>query len=533
MRKAWFANGLHRSFWLHVRSPCKHHASSDKKVSSLLIRKPSLFRYIFCFFFLAFSGCMVGPNYRIPIEKLPLRFAEDRTICHENPCLVNEDLAHWWVFFDDPFLNELLRESLCHNFDLKIAVENIVQARANFWVQVANTLPELDSDIQVTRSRISETIDNGINNNNTAINIPPIQSFYQAGLDLIWTIDVFGGLRRAARAALANWEASVENARGVRVLILSEVATTYTNICALQQLTEVGRRAVRLDTDLLALNKALFAAGLVNEQAVETALANLETDRAALYALEVTARQAIYSLAVLVGRPPETFLEQFAFPRPIPSGGGKVPVGLPSDLLRRRPDIRSAERQIAAATEQIGVAVASLFPQIALTGSSATYSSNPLQGANIGFASSSFSKWFTAPSLIWGIGAVASLPLWDWGKRCATIRQQVSIEHQAFYTYEKTVISALEEVESDLVAYFQEERRLGSLRIAADADERNFKLAADLYQAGLTDFMQVLTAEETWLNSVTTLISSQQALTVDLINLYQSLGGGWECSYMP
>jgi len=481
-------------------------------------------RFLLSLLFLL-SGCLVGPNYKPPVELLPDTFSENRSM---DQCCIDENLAHWWTVFNDPLLNDLLAESLLRNFDLRIAIEKICQARANYRVQVAQIFPELDADVQVTRSRTSQTL-----TSTSAFDFPPIQSFYQAGIDAIWQIDIFGGLRRAARSAYNSWEASIEDARTVRVLILSEIAMTYTNIRALQQLQEIATQKVKLDEATLKLGNDLFEAGLTNEQEIETDIATLEDDRAALLVFDIQLKQAIYSLAVLVGRPPETFLEQFSSLEPIPNGCGKVPVGLPSDLLRRRPDIRSAERNLAAATEQIGVAVANLFPQLSLTGSSASFSANPLQGANIGFASNFFTKWFTAPSRIWGIGLLSSWPFFDFGKRRALVDEQVSIEHQSLLNYEKTVISALQEVESDLVAYFNEEIRLQSLNLAVEANRRSLDLISDLYQAGLNNLSQVLAAEEIWLNSLIDFTSSQQALTINLIALYKALGGGWECSYMP
>lgn len=472
------------------------------------------------------SGCLVGPNYRPPVELMPTVYSENRE--GETEVIADEDLAHWWSSFDDPFLNELLAESLRGNFDLMIALERVCQARAVYWVQVTNFLPEIESDAQATHSRTSQTLAN-----TSSFHIPPIQNFFQAGLDAIWQIDLFGGLRRAARAAHRTWEATAEDARAVRIVLLSEVAVTYTNICSLQQEVAIAAQTVRLDEDLLSLSITRFEAGLTNEQEVEGALATLDVDKAALLLLQTSLKQAIYSLAVLLGRPPETFLEQFIVDRPIPNALGKIPVGLPSDLLRRRPDIRSAERQIAAATEQIGVAVASLFPQISLTGSSSSFSANPLQGANFGYASNTLSKLFTAPSNIWGFGALVTLPIFDFGKRLATIEQQVSLEHQALLTYEKTVIAALQEVESDLVAYFNEQERLQNLSHEVEANRRTFDLVSDLYQAGLADFTQVLQAEEIWLTSFGNLTVSQQALTNNLIAVYKALGGGWECCYTP
>lgn len=470
------------------------------------------------------SGCMVGPNYRQPEPVMPTVFYENR---QEETNDIEEDLSCWWNSFNDPFLNELLAETLQGNFDLKIVLEKIYQARATFWTQVAALLPEIDSDAQAIRSRTSQTL-----TTSRFLRFPAIQNFYQIGLDAIWEIDLFGGLRRAERAAYCTWQSIAEEARNVRIVVLSEVATIYTNICALQQNVDIAQQTIALDQDLLSLATTRFQAGVTNQQEVEGALAILEADRAALLSIETSLKQAVYSLAVLLGRTPESLVEQFAIPRAIPNALGKIPIGLPSDLLRRRPDIRSAERQIASATEQIGVAVADLFPKISLTGSSSSFSSNPLQGSNFGYASNSFNKLFTAPSRIWGLGALISLPIFDFGKRLAVIDEQISLEYQALFNYEKTVIAALQEVESDLVAYFNEEQRLMDLNREETAYRKSLDLTVNLYQAGLASYTQVLQAKETWLTSLISISNSQQALTVNLIALYKALGGGWGCCDM-
>ena len=469
---------------------------------------------------------MVGPDYQTPVSCMPNGFIEERVDQTEERA--DENLAHWWTAFNDPFLNELLDEALQANFDLGIALEKVCQARAAFWVQFTDLLPEIEAAGQATRSRTSQSL-----TTSNFLHIPPIQSFYQVGFDAIWEIDIFGGLRRAARAAHASWEATAEDARNIRIVVLSEVAITYANICALQQTVVNAAQTVRLDEEVYSLATERFQAGLTNLQEQESALATLEGARADLLTAQTSLKKAIYSLGVLLGRPPESVVEQFEVIRPIPYASGKVPLGLPAELLRRRPDIRSAERQLAAATENIGVAVAELFPKFSLTGSTSSFSSNPLQGANVGFVSNMLSKLFTAPSRIWGIGGLVSLPLFDFGQRLATIKEYSSLEHQALFTYEKTVITALQEVESDLASYFNEEERMFHLSREMEASQKAWDLVLDLYQAGLANYTQVLQTEQVWLNAINALTSSQQALATDLISLYKALGGGWECSYMP
>lgn len=469
------------------------------------------------------TGCMVGPDYVTPDTSMPVEYSEehlDRTFP-----VADEELIQWWTIFQDPFLDQLLEEALGGNFDYRIALEQISQARAQYWVQFTQILPELDSDTQASRFRTSESFASQTTSTTPAIS--PYQNFFQCGFDAIWEIDLFGGLRRAARAAYDIWEATEEEARAVKITILSEVANTYAIICAFQKKVDIAAQVVALDKDLFSLSRERLASGLTNEQEVEAACAALEADQAALKGLEITLRQTVYSLATLLGREPETLLSDFQMERPIPRAEGRIPTGIPGELLRRRPDIRSAERQLAAATEQIGVAVASLYPVVSLTGSSSSFSANPLQGANIGWSSDTLNKLFSPKSRIWGIGGLVTFPVFDFGKRRAAIGVQVSLEQQTYLAYQKTVISALQEVEQALTAYFNDEERLRSLHRELQANKRTLDLVSDLYQAGLDDYTQVLLAKESWLASLNSYTDGQQALTTDLIAVYKALGGDW------
>lgn len=290
---------------------------------------------------------------------------------------------------------------------------------------------------------------------------------------------------------------------------------------------DIAAEVVALDAELLSLSFERFQAGLANEQEVDTFQATLDADKAVLDIAEIALKQTIYSLAVLLGRIPESVIEDFQIKRPIPYAGGKVPAGLPGDLLRRRPDIRVAERELAAAAEEVWVAVANMLPQLSLTGSSSTFAANPLQGANVGWSSDTFSKLFSGPSLIWGIGGIITWPVFDFGKRQAAVNVQVSLKYQAYTTYQKTVVAALQEVEQALTAYFNEEKRLDALTLEVRSNKRILDLTSDQFESGLADYTQVLEAREIWLASLNILTDSRQALTTDLIAIYKALGGDW------
>lgn len=483
------------------------------------------------------SGCKVGPNYSPPDTFVPIGFVEDQP--EKTTPVVDEDLVHWWEdTFNDPFLDQLLDEALFYNFDLRIAMERVFQARANYWVQFASILPDFISDFQATRFRRSQSFASGTNTGATAViptpastlgttTISPIQNFFQIGLDAVWEIDLFGKLRRTADSAYDTWEATVEDELGIKIVVLSEVANIYVTICYFQTKVELAKQLVEFDEGLADMSKVRFQSGLANEGEVVLTLSTLEADRAALLALDISLKQNIYSLAVLLGRTPESLVDDFAINRPIPMANGKIPETLPGDLLRRRPDIASAERRLAAQTELIGVAVAELFPTISLIGSSSSFAANPLQGANIGFSSDTFSKLFNSASRIWGIGTLITWPVFDFGKRYANVNIQKFIANQDYLTYQKTVITALQEVEIALATYFIEEKRLASFTKQAGLNKQNLDLISDQFQAGLADYTQILQARELWLRAINSLADSQQAIDIDVIAIYKAIGGNW------
>lgn len=468
-------------------------------------------------------GCMVGPNYTPPHTPMPPIYNEDRTnntVPNDN----DEALVKWWMIFNDPFLDLLLDEAIHNNLDYRIALEQVCQARSQYWIQFTQILPEFDATSTASRFRSSQSF---VNSQTAMTGISPVQSFFQIGFDAIWQIDLFGKLRRSARSAFDLWEATYDEARAVKIIILSEVANTYSTICSFQKKTNLSRQTVSLDKELFVLASSRFEAGLASKQEVDAIRSTLEKDESNLKTNETTLKLTIYSLAVLLGMPPETIIGDFNIQRPIPYAGDKIPVGVPGDLLRRRPDIQSAERQLAAATEEIGVAVAALFPEISLTGSSSSFAANPLQGANIGFSSSKLNKLFDSSSRIWGIGGLVTMPIFDFGKRSAAIDVQTSLAQQAYLNYQKTVIGALQETEQALVAYYNEEEKLQNLNREVKANYEILILTTDLYQSGLADYSQVLQAKELWLVSVNSLTDSEQALATDLIAIYKALGGDW------
>lgn len=477
---------------------------------------------------LLLSGCMVGPDYHPPETAMPGKFIEAHESLERSSS--ESSLCEWWKQqFNDPFLDSLISQAVRANFDFRIALEKILQARAQYRIERSHLWPEMDFNAVAVRSRNSQNFFSS--SSGSASILPIFQNFFQIGFDAIWEFDLFGKFRRSKRAAYYDWEASKESAQDVLISVISEVAQKYVTICALQQMIKLTLKKIHTDEEELALSNELFKSGIVNEIQVDTLLASLESDKAKLPPLETSLKQAIYGLAVLLGKQPEAFTSEFDEIRPIPLGKDKVPSGLPSDLLRRRPDIKQAERKLAAATEQIGVAVADLFPHISLTG--VTFSGGTLAGSGYGYESGAFNSLIKPSSRAWSIGPAIRWDIIDFGKTRGAVAVQNSLQRQALLAYEQTVITSLQDVEGALIAYFQEQNRRIVLNDQVKALDRSLQLDVDLYQAGLANEQLVLEARKVLIDSENSLIESEQALTSHLIALYKALGGNWECSYTP
>lgn len=471
--------------------------------------------------FLLLAGCMVGPKYQEPEMSMPAKFDES-----QEKIASNEDLKAWWTEFKDPLLDSLIAEALQANYDLRIAIEKIEQARAQFRIEKSYLWPEIDLNATATRTRISQNLfPHPPKASKTGTFFPVFLNIFQIGFDAIWELDLFGKFRRSKRAAYYTWEATKEDAESVLISLLSEVAVNYVSIRALQKKIDLTKRKIEADEKQLAITQDRFQIGLDNEIQITTLLSSIETDRTSLPVLETSFKQTVFALAYLLGRQPEGLLETFQEEGAIPSGIDKVPVGLPSDLLRRRPDIRSAERQLAAATEQIGVAVADLFPHISLTGLS--LGSGNRAGSFAGFEGAELNKVFKAPSRMFSFGAGMYWDILDFGRVRGQIAVKTALQKQALLTYEKTVIAALQDVEGALVAYCEEQKRRESFQEKVEADRRTWEITRGLYEIGLSDELQVLEAQKALLVSENSLTDSTQSLTSDLISLYKALGGNW------
>jgi NodT family efflux transporter outer membrane factor (OMF) lipoprotein len=452
------------------------------------------------------AGCTVGPNYKPPQTNAPPQWASPLSGGETNSATAD---IQWWKSFGDPELDSLIARAAESNLNLRAAWARVRQSRFQRNIVSANFWPTIDANASYTANRFSAT---GL------FPFPPGTSLeadqYQAGFDAAWELDIFGGTRRGVEAANAQIAAAEFGRRNLLLTVYGEVARNYIQARAFQRRLEVLRDNIKAQEQIVSLTRDLFSKGLANELDVQEGVSLLETTEAEEPTLQIGFRSSAYRVAVLLGRPPGELLEEFTNSAPLPPAPPSVPVGLPSDLIRRRPDIRQAERQLAAATANIGVATADLFPQFSLTG-------------NAGLESISASDWFSAGSRYWAAGPMVQWRIFDAGQIRANIHLQNARQEEALANYEQTVLVAFEDVENAMTSYAHEQTRRKSLERAVQADQQSVNLAEQLYRNGLADFLRVLESQRSLYQSEDALIESDQTVDSNLIALYKALGGGW------
>ncbi len=462
-------------------------------------------------FLVLVAGCAVGPDYEEPKLAMPVGWQEAQ---QKGVDIRPVEMARWWTTFNDPLLNSLVERAVKSNLDLRIAEARIREVRASRAVVASSAWPTLDVSASYKRNRTSE---NALALGSLAPqgggNVE--QDLFKTGFDASWEIDVFGGVRRSVEAADATIGASVESRRDVLVTLLGDVAKNYIDLRGFQRRLAVARANLKAQQDTLELTRIRFQAGLTSDLDVAQAEAQASTTTAQIPTLESALKQAAYSLDLLLGLSPGALWNDLANETTIPSLPPEVLVGLPSDLLRRRPDIRFAERQLAASTAQIGAAMADLFPKFSLTGAA-------------GLQSISASDWFTGRSRYWSIGPTISWPIFDAGRIRANIEVRNAQQEQALTQYEKTVLAAFGDVEKSLVNYSREQARQQALTNAVASNRRAVEMANELYVRGLNDFLNVLDTQRSLYAAENDLAQSEATMAANLVALYKALGGGWE-----
>jgi outer membrane protein, multidrug efflux system len=466
--------------------------------------------------FAAVAGCAVGPDYRKPDVAMPKQWRES-----VNDLPMSAYKSHWWHSFNDPELNRLVHEAVASNLDVKQAATRIRDARAQQTVAVAAALPSVTA-----RSNLSRRSNNlsSIGGGGGAGNLSTggggafgvggqIINIMQAGFDAQWELDIFGGIRRGIEAAEANVEAAVEDRHAVLVSLQGELARLYIQLRANQQLLAITRQDLASQQETLELTKIRNRAGLISTLDVSQQEALAADTEARLPGYQNAIHQSVHAISILLGKHPDALAPRLEREGVIPVNTA-VMTDLPSELLRRRPDIRRSERQVAAANAEIGVAVAELYPKFNLA-------------SFLGIQNTRISD-FTPVGKSWSAAASISMPIFNWGKLQANITSKKAQKEEYQLAYESTVLTALKEVEDALSACVQEKQRQQSIQTEVNANELSLHLSKERYRRGLTAFLDVLDSQRSLLQAKSNLIQSQAQQSQNLVALYKALGGGWE-----
>jgi len=387
------------------------------------------------------------------------------------------------------------------NLDLKMAEARLRQARASRGVAVGGLWPSVGASGGYQRGHSASSSGD--------------QNLFQAGLDAAWELDLFGGRRRNLESADAGIEAAMEDMRAVQVSLVAEVAFNYVQLRGYQQEIIIAHNNLEAQKRTADITHKRFNVGFASGLDVANADSTVASTEAQIPVYETAERQAMYALSVLLARPPADLLKQLSPQGSLPGVPTEVPAGLPSELLRRRPDIRESEAQLHAATAQIGVATADFFPSFSLTGA-VNWNSNLLR------------TWWSESSRSFGIGPSVTWQIFQGGAIASNVRFQEALRDQAYLTYQKTVLAAFQDVENALIAFSKEQQHYKALKDAVAANRKAVDLSLQLYTEGQTDFLNVATAQRSLYATEDALVQSDRSIATDLIALYKALGGGGE-----
>ena len=435
----------------------------------------------------------------------------------------------WWTLFNDPILTALEQRVAAGNLDLQAAAFRLSESRAQLGVAQAAQFPLSHANSSYTRTKASNNGQFALAPNALGASgasgstagglsgthrLSPFDVF-QIGFDASWEIDLWGGVKRSVESASALVEASAEARRTILLSTLAEVARDYIALRGTQTQLRIARDSVKTARQSLSLTQQRAAGGVTTDLDVANASAQLRNTTAQIPRLEQQEAAAINALSLLLGQPPNALRDELETAKPVPPVPPKVPVGIPSELARRRPDIRQAEAQLHAATADIGVAIADFYPAVKISGS-------------IGLQSIQFARLFDFNSHMFSAGPGISIPLFEGGRLKATLHFREATQQEAAINYQRTVLRAWHEVDNALTAYSTEQARREQLRLAEADNRRALGLAQSRYQQGVADFLAVLDAERNLLATQQQLADSTATISSNLVALYKALGGGWE-----
>ena len=468
------------------------------------------------------AGCVKGPNFSRPDANTPAAWHDAAVVQSDGTRLATDadpDPA-WWLAFNDPILSSLIERATRDNPDVQIAVLRIAAARANERAASAAGLPKLTADAIYTRADLGQGFVQSSSAGGALDALTKPTNIYLGALDASWELDLFGKVRRSVESARAAADAAIGSRDDALVSLEAEVAQTYAQLRAAQASRDTAQEDFDTEQQVVELTRERAAQGLVTDLDVENAMTSLGTTEASLAQYDRQIAASMNGLALLVGEAPGTLDAELGTAAPIPPVPPRVPIGLPSGLARRRPDIRVAEADLHRQTAELGAATAQLYPDISLTGVLATDGTRPKQ----------LTQW---ADKFYAFGPTISVPIFQGGQLRANLTLAKTQQAEAAVNYRKTVLNALQDVDNALAAYRTELRRHEALDRTVAAQTVALELARNQYTNGVSTFIDVLTAENSLAQQHQLLIDSTLSLTTDVVNLYKALGGGWQAHGGP
>ncbi len=448
------------------------------------------------------NGFKVGPNYQRPPAPVAAQWIDTDERVTAKP----EEVGKWWERLGDPILNALIENAVRQNLDLRTAGARILESRAKRNIAAGNLFPQSQQALAANPlAQISK---------NLPLPLPHTLHLWATGFNASWELDFWGRFRRAVEAADADLSASVDNYNDVLVLLLSEVATNYVQARIFQQRLAFARRNVEIQQGSLEIAELRFKKGVASELDVQQARSVLAQTKATIPPLRTGLRQANNRLCILLGVPPYELIDQLE-PKPIPTAPPSIAIGIPAELLRRRPDIRRAEREVAAQSAQIGIATSDLYPRLALFGF-------------IGYASEDLKNLFSANSFTGLLLPTFQWQILNYGRILNNIRAQDAHFQAKVLEYQQAVLRADQEVEDGIVAFLQAQEQLQTLEESVQAAERSIELVVAQYRRGATDFNRVYNAQALLVTQQDQLAIARGNITLSMIAIYKAIGGGWD-----
>ncbi|MDE7548080.1 efflux transporter outer membrane subunit [Acetobacter fabarum] len=480
------------------------------------------------------AGCAVGPDYKKPQTWSPAQWQQAATQDRSSALSVPTDQApdvQWWAVFHDPELTSLEQRLAAQNLDVLRASEQLAVSRGQLLLAGAERFPDLAASGSYSRvqhsSRQLQSIVERIGEHSPGL-IPdssaasdatiPLLNNWQDGMQASWEVDLWGRVRRQYEAAKSYTNATMEERRGILIARQSELASDYMTLRSLQEQLRITIANRDAAAKLLQLSQSRYKSGLVSELDVDSAQSELEHTSALIPQFEQRIAMQINAINLLMGVPPGGLNTELVQTAGIPLVPPAVPIGLPSELAHRRPDIREAEAELHAATAEVGQAMADFYPKVTID-------------AGFGLQSFSFRDMGMWSSRMWNVGPSITIPIFQGGRLTGQLQMKKASQKAAALRYRKTVLNAWSEVDNALTAYQAEQKKNQRLSSQVAADKRSMELAQSQYKHGLQNYLQVLDAQRRLLSSQTSLADSTATIAGDLVRLYNALGGGWETTF--